>query len=65
MGVHSTLNVSREAALETLKKTILDDNISDEMVSRLLNAFLYPHLYNAMLVTDGKGSDDNTVLDLI
>jgi hypothetical protein len=65
MGVHSTLNVSRQAALKTLRKAISDDNISDETVDRLINAFLYPHLYNVSLVTDGKGSDDDTVLDFV
>lgn len=63
MGVHSSLTVSRQAALETLRKAISDDNISDEKVSLLINAFLYPHYYNAVL--DDAGTNDNTVLNLV
>ena len=63
MGVHSSLTISRKAALETLRKVISDDNISDQTVSDLINALLYPHYYNAVL--DDAGSDDNTVLDIV
>lgn len=63
MGVHSSLTVSRQAALETLRKAISDDNISDETLDRLINAFLYPHYYNAVL--DDVGTNDNTVLNLV
>lgn len=61
MGVHSSLEVSRQAALKALRKVVADDNIDDETVSLLINALLYPRLYNATVVADNEGSDDSAL----
>ena len=60
MGAHSTLSVSREAAVERLK-AVDWEKLSSERLGEVLDALLYETLYN--FVVDRFGDEDDEQLE--
>ena len=60
MGVHSTLEVSREAALKKIRS--MDwESLSNEQLSDTLDVLLYGTLYN--FVVERHGNEDDAFLE--
>jgi hypothetical protein len=59
MGVHSTMSVSREAALRKLQGVDWE-KLSNEQLGSVLDALLYDTLYN--FAVDRFGDEDDTNL---
>ena len=60
MGAHSTLSVSREAAIEKLRGVDWD-RLSSERLGNVLDALLYETLYN--FAVGRFGDEDNANLE--
>lgn len=64
MGVYSTLEVSRAAALALLRQELEKEEISDDHLGNLLSALIEPKLLNAMIVSSDDGPSDSTLSSL-
>lgn len=58
MGAHSTLCISRKAALERLKNVPWDE-LSNNQLGSILDSLFYHRLYNFTVSTDGKLVDED------
>lgn len=55
MGAHTTINISRQKAIEYIIKELF--SISDADLSDILDIFLYDRLYNTRIVHDAYNED--------
>jgi len=64
MGAHTTLHISRRAALRKLRELHNDHHPSKQQIEDELANLLYDTLYNFTIVSEDNAEDDATLLGL-
>lgn len=68
MGAHSTLRISREAALKKYYEITRTKELTNSELERFLDDHFYDNLYNFSIMpswTDDEELDDDTFIELI